>query len=61
MLQIADNRPEALKVCMQEVSKLVVEGKLKPTIGGKFSVDDLAKAHDFLGNRQSIGKVAVHW
>ncbi len=61
MLQIADNRPEALKVCMQEVSKMVVEGKLKPTVGGKFSIDELAEAHDFLGNRQSIGKVAVHW
>ena len=61
MLRIADNRPEALKVCMQEVAKMVVEGTLKPTIGGKFSIEELAKAHDFLGNRQSIGKVAVHW
>lgn len=61
MLRIADNRPEALKVCIQAVVKMVEEGTLKPTIGGKFSVDEIAKAHDFLGGRKSIGKVAVHW
>jgi NADPH2:quinone reductase len=61
MLQIADNRPEALKVCMQEVAKLVTDGKLKPTIGGKYTIDQLAQAHDFLGNRESMGKVAVSW
>lgn len=61
MLQVADNRPEALRVCMQEVVKMVTEGTLKPTIGGKFSVEDINKAHDFLGGRSSIGKVAVHW
>ncbi|MCH2022064.1 MAG: zinc-binding dehydrogenase [Saprospiraceae bacterium] len=61
MLQVADNRPEALKFCMQEVSQLVINGKLKPTVGGVFSINELAKAHDFLGNRHSIGKVAVYW
>jgi len=61
MLRIADNRPDALKVCMEAVSKMVIAGELKPTIGGKFSVEELDKAHDFLGNRGSIGKIAVHW
>lgn len=61
MLQIADNRPEALKYCMQNVLKMVDDGILNPTIGGKFAVEDIAKAHDFLGGRKSIGKVAIHW
>jgi len=61
MLRVADHRPEALKYCMQQVAKLVAEGTLNPTIGGKFSIDELDKAHDFLEGRQSIGKIAVHW
>lgn len=61
MLRIADNRPDTLKFCIQSVVKMVEEGTLNPTIGGKFSVDEIVKAHDFLGGRQSIGKVAVHW
>ena len=61
MLRVADNRPEALKFCIQSVVKMVDEGILNPTIGGKFPVEEIAKAHDFLGGRKSIGKVAVHW
>lgn len=61
MLRVADERPDALKYCMQQVAKLVAEGTLTPTIGGKFSIDELDKAHEFLEGRQSIGKVAVHW
>lgn len=61
MLRIADNRPETIKFCMESVVKLVREGVLNPTVGGKFGIDELAAAHDFLGGRTSIGKVAVHW
>lgn len=61
MLRVADNRPDALKHCIQNVVAMVADGSLKPTIGGKFSVEEIAKAHDFLGGRKSIGKVAVHW
>lgn len=61
MLRIADNRPEALKFCIQNVVKMVDEGILNPTIGGKFPVEEIVEAHDFLGGRKSIGKVAVHW
>jgi len=61
MSHIADNRPEAFKYCIQNVVKLFEEGTLSPTIGGKFAVEDISKAHEFLGGRKSIGKVAVHW
>lgn len=61
MLRVADNRPDALKHCMQQVAKQVAEGQLNPTIGGKFPVSEIGKAHDFLGSRKSIGKVAVYW
>lgn len=61
MLRVADNRPEALKVCMQEVAKQVADGTLNPTVGGKFPVSKINEAHNFLGGRKSIGKVAVFW
>ena len=61
MLHIADHRPEALKVCMQEVSRQIIAGELQPKIGGKFSVSQLHEAHNLLGNRKSMGKIVVHW
>ena len=61
MLRIADNRPEVLGRCMQAVAKLVADGTLKPTVGGRFTADRIADAHDFLGGRGSTGKVVVTW
>jgi NADPH2:quinone reductase len=61
MLRIADHRPEVLGRCMRAVSKLVADGTLKPTVGGRFGADRIADAHDFLGGRGSTGKVVVTW
>ncbi len=61
MLRIADNRPDALNTCLKGVVAQIKSGELNPTIGGKYSINDLVEAHDFLGNRQSMGKVAVYW
>jgi len=61
MLRVADHRPEALKVCMQAVAQQMAEGKLKPTVGGKYPASKIDEAHNLLGGRKSIGKVAVYW
>lgn len=61
MLRLADNRPDTLQRCMQNVSKMIVDGELAPVVGGKFSHKEMAKAHAFLGGRQSMGKVVVYW
>lgn len=61
MLRIADNKPEALKRCMDAVIALAEAGELKPVTGTEFPHNQLAEAHDFLGTRKSIGKVAVKW
>lgn len=61
MLQVADERPEALQYCIQSVVDLVAKGELKPTVGGRYSIDQLNEAHNYLEGRQSIGKIAVHW
>ncbi|MEP0369380.1 MAG: zinc-binding dehydrogenase [Cyclobacteriaceae bacterium] len=61
MLKIADNKPEILPRCMKAVIKLYSEGKIKPTVGGEYSHDQLADAHAFLESRNSMGKIAVKW
>ncbi len=61
MLCIADNRPNALNTCITNVAQQITNGELKPTFGGKYPVSKLVEAHDFLGERKSIGKVAIYW
>jgi NADPH2:quinone reductase len=61
MLRIADDRPEVLKRCLENVVKLVDEGILDPTVGKVFPISELAAAHTYLETRQSMGKVTVTW
>ena len=46
---------------LDEVIKLVKQGLLKPYVGAKFQANDIAKAHELLESRNSIGKVVVYW
>ena len=61
MLRIADDRPEMIKRCLQSVVDLCIKGELEPIEGALFSHTDLAKAHNYLAERKSIGKVAITW
>jgi len=61
MLKIADNKPEVLKRCLENVVRLVEEGVFKPQEGKVFKASDIAEAHKFLESRKSTGKVACKW
>lgn len=61
MLKIGDNKPDTLQLCLQEVAKMVINGELKPHVGGKFKASQLAEAHAMLEDRKSIGKIIVTW
>jgi NADPH2:quinone reductase len=61
MLRLSDQRPLALKRCLDAVVDLALKGEVHPTVGGRFTVDAIAKAHTFLEGRGSIGKVVVAW
>jgi NADPH:quinone reductase-like Zn-dependent oxidoreductase len=61
MLRIADNRPEVLKRCLENVVKLTEQGILDPTVGKVFPVSELAAAHEYLESRKSMGKITVVW
>lgn len=61
MLKIADNKPNILNTCLQEVVKLAQENKINPQVGGRFTSHQLAEAHDFLESGKSTGKIIVRF
>ncbi len=61
MLRIADDKPEVIKRCLDNVIRLTNEGVFKPVVGKTFSIADIAAAHAYLENRGSMGKVVVEW
>ena len=61
MLKIAQEKPEKIARVMQEVIQLQQEGILRPHVGGKYSINQLAEAHTFLESRKSMGKIVVRW
>lgn len=61
MLRIADYDQKVIKRCLDELVRLLKEGKINPQVGGKFSIDELDKAHDLLESRKSTGKIIVSW
>lgn len=61
MLKIADQKPEVLSTCLQQVVKLTQEGILKPQVGATFTPDQLAEAHSLLESGKSTGKISVSW
>ena len=61
MLKIADNKPEVLKLCLEQVIDLYNSGSIRPHVGGKFSSDQLSEAHRLLESGKSQGKISVFW
>lgn len=61
MLKIADNKPQILTHCLKNVVELTNQGILKPQVGAKFSVNQIAEAHDLLESGKSTGKISVFW
>ena len=61
MLRIADHKPDTLARVLAGTVDLAARGVIQPRIGGYFSIDQLAEAHDNLEKRKTMGKLAVHW
>lgn len=59
MLEIADNKPDVMKRCLNDVVQLYQSGALKPQSGGMFDSDQLAEAHATLESGKSTGKIGV--
>lgn len=61
ILKLADYRPQVITTCFRELMTLLDQGIIEPQMGGEFAIDELAKAHNMLENRQTMGKVVVRW
>lgn len=61
MLRVADDKPDILQRCLQNVVNLHGQGILKPHTGAVFTADKLVEAHEYLESRKSVGKVIVKW
>lgn len=63
MLRVADTQPLLFKEMITEIVELFEAGKIKPLLdsknGGEFPLKDLAKAHELLESRKSVGKIAI--
>jgi len=61
MLKIADNRRDIIAHEFAEVASLYQKGILRPHVGKIFEHNQLPQAHEWMENRQSIGKGVVTW
>ena len=61
MLKIADNKPQIMTHCLQQVVELYKAGEIVPHIGANYPVSEIAKAHEELESGTTIGKLAIHW
>jgi NADPH2:quinone reductase len=61
MLRIADDKPEVLQYCMQNLVNLANEGKINPQVGKMYSIHELNEAHTALENRETTGKIGIRW
>jgi len=61
MLKIADDKPQVIQRCLQQVIRLYEEGVFIPNIGKVFPVNEIAAAHEYLEKRKSMGKIVMKW
>lgn len=61
MLRIADDKPLLLKRCLDDVIDLYKKGIFKPLVGKTFPASEIAKAHEHIEQRESVGKVTIKW
>jgi NADPH2:quinone reductase len=59
MLAIADNKPEVVERCMQEVYKLYQQGVFSHIQGANYEKGQLVEAHQLLEDGKTIGKLAI--
>lgn len=61
MLRIADYKPHIIQHCLQKVVELALKGDLDPHVGGMYPTSDLAKVHQMVEDRKTMGKIGIYW
>ncbi|MCI0485284.1 MAG: NADPH:quinone oxidoreductase family protein [Blastocatellia bacterium] len=55
------HNPAKITEAWRELWQLYEAGHLKPVIGGRYPMDEVADAMDFLASRKAVGKIVLHW
>jgi NADPH:quinone reductase len=55
------NNPAKIEQGWNELIELYQTGMLKPVIGGRFHMENVADAMEFLASRNAVGKIVLHW
>ncbi len=55
------NNPAKIEHGWNELMNLYQTGKLKPVIGGRFHMEEVGDAMEFLASRKAVGKIVLHW
>ncbi|MEK6409203.1 MAG: NADPH:quinone oxidoreductase family protein [Acidobacteriota bacterium] len=55
------NNPAKIEQGWNELLELYKTGMLKPVIGGRFHMEQVADAMEFLASRKAVGKIVLHW
>jgi NADPH:quinone reductase len=55
------HNPGLIDRAWKELFDLYGEGKLKPVVGARYGVQEVADAMEHLASRQAVGKVVLHW
>jgi NADPH2:quinone reductase len=61
MLALADRKPEVVSRCLKNVIAMAAEGLITPAGGLEFPVEEIAKGHEALESRRTMGKVMIRW
>ena len=59
MLSFATNAPDEFRTNEAELMALLADGRVRPHIGKRFSLDDVVAALRYVGDGQAIGKVVL--
>ena len=55
------NKPAKIEQGWNELIELHKTGMLKPVIGGRFHMENVADAMEFLASRKAVGKIVLNW
>ena len=55
------NNPGKIEQGWNELIELYKTGLLKPVIGGRYHMEEVAAAMEFLASRRAVGKIVLHW
>jgi len=55
------HNPAKIEQGWNELIELYQTGMLKPVIGGRFHMENVAEAMEFLASRNAVGKIVLHW